>query len=102
MDLFNESFSLYQEVVPPISNVKQISSLAFNQADKSLYFVTNEQHHESQILVHDSETTRNLYHGMGIKHIAFDWVTGNIYYAANGKIYVLSFYILRRRNWCLF
>lgn len=71
-------------MVSNIPNVKQISSLAFNQANKSLYFVTNEQHRESQIFVYDIISTRNLFHGMGIKHIAYDWVAGNIYYAVNG------------------
>lgn len=84
LDLFNESSSLYEEVIPPMVGVKQITSLAYNQMEKSLYFATIGEDHESQIYILDGKSIKRLYHGTNLKHIAYDWVTGNIYYAVNG------------------
>lgn len=73
------------EVIASTQTIKKISSISFNQPQQLLYFVSNENHRSSKIFVYNGVESKNLYFGFGIKHIAIDWITSNIYYAADGK-----------------
>lgn len=85
--IFNETE--FTEVISSSPEIKKISSLAFNKNDDLLYFVTNEDLRESHIYVYDNaaSSVRSLYHGHGLRQVAYDWVSGNIYYAANGNFF---------------
>ena len=79
-----------------LSDPQRITSMAFNPARNVLYFVVSSPHRQSEIMMLDAKTSadssttttmsmpKSLLHGHGIKHIAYDWVANNLYYAADG------------------
>ncbi len=82
-----------EAVVEDLPSVKlpptqQITSMAFANGMDHLYYVVNSVPRQSEIMAINANdanaTSRTLLLSHGIKHIAFDWVVGNVYYAADG------------------
>ncbi len=65
-----------------------ITSMDYDSKAGLLYYVVNSSPRQSEIMsvrVDDADAIpRSLLRGHGIKHIARDWITGNLYYADDG------------------
>ncbi|KAI1710018.1 Receptor Mediated Endocytosis [Ditylenchus destructor] len=74
-------------LVPPIlSHFKAITALAYNSNAKTLYFTTEEKcGKKTSFFATKGDVSRCHYYGYGLKKIAFDWVTTQIYIAVDGK-----------------
>ncbi|KAI1695272.1 hypothetical protein Ddc_21360 [Ditylenchus destructor] len=74
-------------LVPPIqSHFKAITALAYNRNAKTLYFTSEEKcGKRTSFFATKGDVSRCHYYGYGLKKIAFDWVTAQIYIAIDGK-----------------
>jgi hypothetical protein len=65
-----------------------ITSMAYDKQNGALYYVLNSEHRVSEIWMADVKegvrSPKPMLRGHGIKHIAVDWVGGNLYYASDG------------------
>ncbi|KAE9547245.1 hypothetical protein FO519_009543, partial [Halicephalobus sp. NKZ332] len=80
--LFDKS-SFYEEQVAPI-NGSRILSLAFHPSTNQLFMVVSYKQRITELVVHDGTTSSTLLTRVNMKHIAVDWITGNIYYTVEG------------------
>ena len=70
-----------------IPSAGRIVSLAFAHHHGTLLFVFSQSPHHSEIMglnARGNDSAKSLLVGVGVNHIAHDWVAGNIYYAASG------------------
>jgi len=76
--LFNDS-AFYEEHIGSIPD-SRILSLSFRPTTNQLYMVIDHQH-ETDLVVNDGSVSSSILVGSHMKHVAIDWITGNIYYA---------------------
>ena len=75
--LFNDS-AFYEQLVSPVDG--DILSLAFRPTTNQLFMVIDYQY-QTELVVSDGITSSSILVGNHLRHIAVDWITGNIYYA---------------------
>src|ERR1700677_3861607 len=85
-----------EEIVARRPSTEKISSITFNPRGRGGYFTIN-KHRGAKIMAWNSSNPGHeteLYEGHGIKHIAYDWIGDNIYYAADGIALKMNYVLL--------
>lgn len=87
-DLFGNATEI---LVPPLPK-HRIFSVLSNPLNQSAFFLaasTNDTLGAAKIFHITNDVSRCIFYGRGLRRIAFDWVTENMYYAAKGLSFTI-------------